>query len=36
MRQLFCSNNTIDEIYNTKFLEVIPFVENTLRDSLDR
>lgn len=32
--QLFCSNHSIDEVYNTKFLDIIDFVTVTLEENL--
>ena len=34
--QMFCANNSIDEVYNTKFLEIIEFANVTITESLDR
>ncbi|TRY77064.1 hypothetical protein TCAL_08349 [Tigriopus californicus] len=34
--QVFCANNSIDEVYNTRFLDIIIFVNKTLQTNLDR
>ena len=34
--QVFCANHSIDEVYNTKFLDIIEFVNVTIAESLDR
>lgn len=34
--QNFCANNSIDEVYNTRFLEIEPFVKAQLNDSISK
>jgi len=34
--QIFCANSSIDEVYNTRFLDIVQFVNKTLHDSLER
>lgn len=33
---MFCANHSIDEVYNTKFLDIIEFVNVTIASSLER
>ena len=34
--RIFCANSTIDEVYNTKFLEIVEAVKMNVVDSIDR
>merc|ERR1711874_611480 len=34
--KIFCANSTIDEVYNTKFLEIVNSVKLNVMDSIDR
>ena len=34
--RIFCANSTIDEVYNTKFLEIVEKVKNNVMDSIER
>ena len=34
--RIFCANNTIDDVYNTKFLEIVGNVEKNLISSIER
>jgi hypothetical protein len=34
--QIFCSNHSIDEVYNTKFLQIIEFVRTSLEENLEK
>jgi len=32
--RLFCANNTIDEVYNTKFMDIVGYVDEGLKDAI--
>ena len=34
--RIFCANSTIDEVYNTKFLDIVEKVRLNVKDSIDR
>ena len=34
--RIYCANSTIDEVYNTKFLEIVAQVKENLKESIDR
>ena len=34
--RIFCANNTIDDVYNTKFLQIVEDVKNNVKDSITR
>jgi len=34
--RIFCANNTIDDVYNTKFLQIVEDVKNNVKESITR
>merc|ERR1719154_753720 len=34
--RIFCANHTIDEVYNTKFLDIVENVKNNVKESITR
>ena len=34
--RIFCANNTIDDVYNTKFLQIVKTIEINLITSIER